>query len=301
MSDLVSVIVPVYNDKNYIDKCINCIINQTYENIELLLVVDGATDGTYEICKEYAKKDNRVKVYYKENSGTAETRNYGLSKANGKYICFMDTDDYATNDFIEVLYKGIKETKADISTVRLKEVDENSSFSTDTYRKNEYEILNKEEAIAHLFDDELYGNFVWNKMFNKKLFYEVKFKKIVKIEDLGVMYLIFDKANYVCTNKSQLYFYVQRKKSQLHKKELKIFTTKINVMYERFEYVKNKYPNIVENYVEYAKALIECYPFVFYKKDLNKKCHKDLNDIWDKASFYLTNKEKRKAKLFGLI
>ena len=300
MSDLISVIVPVYNDRKYIDKCINCILSQTYRNIELLLIVDGATDGSEEVCRSYEKKDERVRVIVKENGGTADTRNRGLDEAKGDYIAFMDTDDYASESYLEVLYNGISNSGADISAIGLQEVSEFDQIITNAHIYDEYIILDKEEAIRNLFNDDLYGNFVWNKMYRKKLFDNVRFKKVYKIEDLAVMYLIFDQINFLCYNRSKLYFYAQRQKSQLHKKELSIFTIKLNIVRERYEYIKNKYPNILDNYVDYAQTIIECYPYIFYKKDLREIMKKDMKDLLPFVKDHLSEKEKRKISLYRL-
>ena len=100
---LVSVIVPVYNAEKYLSRCIDSILAQTYTNFELLLINDGSKDNSGKICDEYAEKDNRIRVYHKENGGVSSARNYGLDKAVGKYICFVDADDWVNKDYLEKL------------------------------------------------------------------------------------------------------------------------------------------------------------------------------------------------------
>ena len=105
--DLVSVIVPVYNTEKYIGECIESILHQTYKNIELVLVNDGSTDGSLEICERYGQIDQRIRVISKTNSGASDARNLGMCTASGQYICFVDSDDMLKSKCIEVLYNGI--------------------------------------------------------------------------------------------------------------------------------------------------------------------------------------------------
>lgn len=297
---LVSIIVPVYNDQNYIKRCIDSVLNQTFKNFELLLIVDGANDNSENICRQYASKDNRIRVYIKQNGGTADTRNYGLDKSEGKYIAFLDTDDYVADTYLEVLYKGISEYDADIAAVKYVEKDEGK---TNFISKKEegYSIFDNHEGMRNIFHDEIYGNFVWNKMYKKEMFNDIKFVKVPKIEDMATMYLIFDKAKKTVFNSSELYFYVQRLSSQLHKREFKIFTNKLLVIRERYYYLLPKYPNIEENYKEYAQAIVECYPFNLKNKELIQNIRKDFKTLYPRVKNALNKKEKLKAFMYGLI
>lgn len=114
MEELISVIVPVYNVEKYIDKCINSIINQTYKNLEIILVDDGSPDNCGNICDEYSKKDNRIIVIHKENGGVSSARNIGIKNAKGKWITFVDSDDWIENDYVEKLSKIGIQNKAEV-------------------------------------------------------------------------------------------------------------------------------------------------------------------------------------------
>lgn len=114
MNDKISVIIPVYNVERYLRECVDSIINQTYKNLEIILVNDGSTDESGRICNEYAKQDNRIKVYHKENGGASCSRNYGLAKATGELITFVDSDDWVVEDYVEILYKEQQKADADI-------------------------------------------------------------------------------------------------------------------------------------------------------------------------------------------
>ena len=113
-NDLISIIVPVYNVEKYIVRCLESILSQTYKNIEVIIVNDGSVDKSGEICERYAKKDNRIKLINKSNGGLSDARNKGIDQANGIYITFVDSDDYISQNYVEILYKLIKENNADI-------------------------------------------------------------------------------------------------------------------------------------------------------------------------------------------
>ena len=110
----ISIIVPVYNVERYIKRCLDSLVNQTMTDIEILIINDETPDNSMEICKEFAKVDSRVKIFSKKNEGLGLTRNYGIERAKGEYICFVDSDDYVTNDMCEVLYNAAKQHRADI-------------------------------------------------------------------------------------------------------------------------------------------------------------------------------------------
>lgn len=113
----ISIIIPVYNVKKYLNDCIQSVINQTYNNLEIILIDDGSTDGSGDYCDEIAKKDSRIFVYHKTNGGLSEARNVGIKISTGKYITFIDSDDYIENLYIETLYNSLIEYKADIAIV----------------------------------------------------------------------------------------------------------------------------------------------------------------------------------------
>ena len=127
---LVSVIVPIYNSGKYLDKCIDSIVNQTYKNLEIILVDDGSTDNAPEICDEWAKKDERIKVIHQENGGVSKARNVGLDNVTGEYISFVDSDDYVVRNYIDFLYYNLHAYGADISMGKQKVTYPNMSFST---------------------------------------------------------------------------------------------------------------------------------------------------------------------------
>ena len=147
MDELISVIIPVYKAERYVEKCIDSIINQSYQNLEIILVDDGSPDNCGRICDEYAKKDNRIIVIHKKNEGVAEARNSGLDKASGNCIAFIDADDWIEKEYFEEMFKQLKEQKADVVLCaynrvtgsrieKINEKGENISFNTQEYLIN---------------------------------------------------------------------------------------------------------------------------------------------------------------------
>ena len=114
MKNKITIIVPVYNSENYIRRCVDSVLRQSFEDFELLLINDGSTDGSLKILREYEKSDKRIRVINQENMGVAKTRNKGIKLASGKYIMFIDNDDYIENDYINKYYNSIKDTDYDI-------------------------------------------------------------------------------------------------------------------------------------------------------------------------------------------
>ena len=115
--DLISIIVPIYNVEQYLNRCIESLVNQTYTNLEILLIDDGSTDNSGKLAEKWISNDQRIKVYHKKNGGLSDARNYGIKYAKGKYLSFVDSDDYVDMRFIEILYKTCIETNTKIATI----------------------------------------------------------------------------------------------------------------------------------------------------------------------------------------
>lgn len=207
---LISVIVPIYNVECYLKICIDSIVNQTYSNLEIVLVDDGSPDRCPEICDEYAKKDNRVKVIHQDNGGLAHARNVGIANSNGEYLTFVDSDDYVSNDYVENLYKGIAELGADISIASF------YAFKRDvacrqTSGSFAIEEISKEKAISCYcsINAECSMPFIsaCNKIYRRSLFYEIEFPKGKLYEDAFTTYKLIDGAKKIVYSTTKLYYY----------------------------------------------------------------------------------------------
>ena len=169
---MISIIVPVYNVDKYIERCIQSIINQTYKNLEIILIDDGSTDKSGAICDKYSKIDNRINVIHKKNGGLSEARNVGLDIARGDYIGFVDSDDYIHPQMYELLYKNLIGTSADISIIKHIRKEEELGLG-DINSKKVYSNL---EAIENILKKDS-GIFIasCNKLYKK----ETKWTKFI--------------------------------------------------------------------------------------------------------------------------
>lgn len=194
---LISVIVPVYNQEKYLDKCINSILNQTYKDIEIIIINDGSTDTSGEICDNYALRYSNVKVFHQKNQGLSMARNNGLKKANGKYISFIDSDDHIDIDMYEVLIKFMIEYDLDIINCNFH--DKSPEFNIN----GEFAILNKAEAVEKALK-EIYIT-ATNKLYKKDILSENPFIKGFYYEDVGSMYKIYTNINKLGIINKRLY------------------------------------------------------------------------------------------------
>lgn len=128
MSPLISVVIPVYNIEKYLERCVKSVCDQTYQNIEILLVNDGSTDSSGELCEKLAQQDNRIRVFHKENGGSSSARNLGISQAKGEYIGFVDSDDYISENMYEILLSAIREYQVQIAQIGRDEIDEQGNY-----------------------------------------------------------------------------------------------------------------------------------------------------------------------------
>lgn len=211
---MISVIVPVYNVEKYLARCVDSIINQTYKDYELLLIDDGSTDNSGVICDQYAKSDNRIRVFHKKNGGLSDARNYGLDRVNGEYITFIDSDDFVGADYLSYLYTMITERKADISIVSMmRTTSTEKSFCSSTHRCVEYM---GDAALAAMIREKEFNESACAKLYKKELFDDIRYPKGKLFEDLlTVPFLI--KSDTICVYSTIiLYYYYQRESSIMH-------------------------------------------------------------------------------------
>lgn len=207
MDELVSLIVPVYKVEKYLNRCVESITHQTYQNIEIILVDDGSPDSCPEICDDWVQKDNRIKVIHKENGGLSDARNVGLKASVGDYICFIDSDDWISESFVQELAKALCEG-ADIAECATRLFDEQDN--TLLIRGLNNCMLDQNEAIKRLvLEDGVYQT-VWNKMYKKYLIQDIPFVIGKYHEDDFWTWKIFCKAHNITICEKPLYNYLQR-------------------------------------------------------------------------------------------
>ena len=205
MRALISIIIPVYKVENYLKECIDSVLGQTYENLEIILVDDGSPDSCPKICDDYARLDSRIKVIHKVNGGLSSARNVGLDIFNGDYVQFVDSDDVIDCNMVKNLYETIISTKADICCCKYyKAKTENKNFKSDKYN---IEIFNNKEILEDLYCNKLQNVICCNKLFDKKLFQQIRFPLGKICEDIFTTYKIFYKASKIAKISYIGYFY----------------------------------------------------------------------------------------------
>jgi glycosyltransferase involved in cell wall biosynthesis len=293
---LISVIVPVYNVEKYLEKCVNSIINQTYNNLEIILVDDGSKDNSGKLCDEFSKKDFRIKVIHKENGGLSDARNAGLEVASGEYISFIDSDDFIDLDFYEYLYLLQKENNADIAECNFIKVYEEKIDTFEFPRKKEEAIL-KTDGVGALFlfmsdDDEISTNsvVVWNKLYKKKLFDNIRFPVGKTHEDQFTTYKILAEAKSFVTSNQIKYGYFQRTNSIVNKK----FNKKRFDTFEAFDkfleyYDFMGYDEFKEKILRrYIKTAINFVPLLSTSDEAEKmELKESLRDIFENKYNYI--------------
>lgn len=278
-ADLVSVIVPVYNVENYIEKCLDSIINQTYENLEIIVVNDGSGDHSYEICKKY-ENDKRVQLYSKENGGLSSARNYGIEKASGKYIMFVDSDDYLARDMVEYMLNMLNKENCEISICnRIYKYEDNTEYLR-FKDNNQIKIMDNEQGMRMLLSFKYFDMAAWAKLYERTLFDNIKFPEGKLCEDYYIMYKLFLGSRRICYSSKPLYFYMQRAGSITKKN--KNLDDYIWAAKEQMEYIEKEYPNlIVDGKAAYALSFLTVYNKYYenggnIKKELVKEYRKNV-------------------------
>lgn len=213
----VSVVVPVYNVELYLEKCINSILKQTYSDFEILLIDDGSTDHSGELCDRFAVLDKRIRVIHQKNEGLAEVRNIGIKNAKGSYILFVDSDDWIDQITIEKCLSIIEKYNADIVCFRfIKEYCDKTHKENKSYAGDDIKILNKKEALELLFYPKYVDTITCNKFVKREMFEGVIYPKGKLHEDLFTTYKFVANAETIVCISDELYHYYQNPQSIGH-------------------------------------------------------------------------------------
>lgn len=210
---LVSVIVPVYNVSEYVERCINSIIRQNYSNIEVILVDDGSTDNSGAICDDFAQKDNRIRVIHKENGGLSDARNVALEIIEGEWVTFIDSDDWVCVDYIESLLTAAIESEADIAIAMYKSVENETNQVVRKVENCSGRLLDNEAAVKALLYQKQFTTAACCKLYRSEFWSDVRFPVGKLYEDVETIYRIFAKAKRAVFLQQVLYFYFQRQGS----------------------------------------------------------------------------------------
>lgn len=244
MSDLplISVIVPVYNVEKYLDKCIQSIADQTYRNLEIILVDDGSPDRCGAICDEWAARDSRIKVIHKRNAGSGAARNSGLDIARGELIGMVDSDDYIAPQMYEHLY-SLMENGADIAECAITET-ENDDLILDDASVCETQLFSKEEAMRVHIRDELFRQTPPNKLYRRHTLQNVRFPVGTLIDDEFWTYRVIGNAEKLVHSSCCMYAYRQQQGSAMHRPYSIRRLDGLQAKLQRWEYLKEQMPQL---------------------------------------------------------
>lgn len=240
----ISVIIPIYNVEKYLSVCLESVINQSYQNLEIILVDDGSTDACPKICDEYAAKDNRIKLIHKKNGGLSDARNIGVKHATGNLISFVDSDDVIALDFYEKLINILEENDADIVECGFRKFynEKELSFVTKKYQQA-VELFETEIAIEQIFTG-LLSVVVWNKLYKKQIVDCLEFPINRINEDEFWTYKVFAKAKKIVKIQEELYYYRQQPESIIGKQYSIRRLDGLQAQEERIWYMKDNFPRL---------------------------------------------------------
>lgn len=230
MQALVSIVVPVYNMEKYLDRCIGSILDQTYSRIELILVDDGSTDRSAQMCDEYSNKDCRVKVLHQKNRGQGAARNAGIDIAEGEYLGFADSDDQIVPDMIEFFTDIMQKHSADIAIGKM------FRDAEEPQPPLEYHVMNKDEFYPLLLTDSI-SSHPCNKLFKKSLWEGIRYPERNSVDDMMIMPLLFDRSKTVVDTNKNVYLYFYNREDSVSNNPKTLYTN----TFERFIAFKKRY------------------------------------------------------------
>ena len=299
----VSVIVPVYNVEKYIEKCLDSLVNQTLKEIEIIVVNDGTPDNSQKIIDKYAKKYQNVKSYIKENGGLSDARNYGLKKASGEYIAFLDSDDYVSTDMYQKMYEKAVSGNFDMVVCDLNYVYEFSDEVKRAYSNIKNDTTNIKNAMINIYPA------AWNKIFKKKLFKTgIEFKKGVWFEDVEFIYRLLPHIKTIGVVNEPFNQYLQREGSITNSIDKRIYHYIDNwngiVEYYKENDLYEKYYNELEYcYVRYLYATFIKQASKYNYEDYQLAVEKAITNVKQNFPKYRKNKYfyKNKKGIYLLV
>lgn len=264
MNYKISVIIPVYNVEEYLRRCLDSVINQTYKNLEIICINDGSKDKSGNICDEYSDKDKRIIVIHKTNGGLSSARNEGLQICTGDYISFIDSDDWIEEDFYEFVIKNVADE--DLMVFDYYIAKSNTEKEIKKYGNKICEI-NKEKCLIDLSRAKLESH-VWDKIYKSLIFKDMRFPENRNYEDQAIMHLIIDKSKKIKYFNESFYNYFQNPKSIVHTINHKNYRDFLYVNILRGRFLKERYPLAYEYHLNYVYSGIAKLCWV-YQTDKN--------------------------------
>ncbi len=248
--DLISVIVPIYNTADFLERCVNSLTNQTYKELEIILVDDESTDNSPKICDELAAKDSRIKVIHKKNGGVSAARNSGIDICKGKYISFVDSDDFVNENLYTRLHEEITKAQVDMVCVSYQDVDENGKeFNRNVFKGVElkYDEVYTGEQYAPLIFRDLAMTLVWDKLYKRELIGDTRFQVGITSEEIVFITTIINSDSKMMFIKDKLYYYTTRQNSITAGFNEKFYCDRIKNVFEASNLLNSKFKNVEED------------------------------------------------------
>lgn len=296
--DLISIIIPVYKVEKYLEKCLQSVIHQTYQNLQIIVIDDGSPDNCGKICDQYAKLDSRIEVIHKENEGLSAARNLGISKAKGKYIGFVDSDDWISEHMYEHMHQIITEKKADVCICNFYNVIENENKIKNANKGiQEY---NKLQILKEVLLDKKIQSYAWNKLYKRELFKDIEYPVGKKYEDIGTTFYILEKCSKIAVSGSPEYYYITRGDSIVNNNTEGTVIDYISLISDRYDYIDKKYKELKKyNDFYITKTLITAYTDAYHLKNNSEEFLKILNNFFNKVKDIFKNNEEDILTLFS--
>lgn len=244
--DLISVIVPVYKVEEYLDRCVQSIVDQTYRNLEIILVDDGSPDNCGAMCDAWAEKDSRIKVIHKENGGLSDARNVGMAIATGEYTSFVDGDDYIAPEMYQLLFEGMLKDGSDIAACGVEMVFEDGTPSRMLTKEGNC-VLDTQAAMEAVVNESWLKQPVWYKLYRTELVRDILFPVGKYHEDVFWSYQAIARARKVSVFDTPCYFYVQRSGSIMGEGYSLKRLDGIEAKLQRLEFLEKEFPELVKS------------------------------------------------------
>ena len=296
--DLISIIIPVYKVEKYLEKCLQSVIHQTYQNLQIIIIDDGSPDNCGKICDQYAKLDSRIEVIHKENQGLSAARNLGISKAKGKYIGFVDSDDWISEHMYEHMHQIITEKKADVCICNFYNVIENENKIKNANKGiQEY---NKLQILKEVLLDKKIQSYAWNKLYKRELFNEVQYPVGKKYEDIGTTFYVLEQCDKIVVTGEPEYYYFNRADSIVNHNTEQTILDYMELVNNRYDYIEKRYKEL-KKYNEYylAKILLTAYSDASGLENIGEPLKRELNQMHKKVKGIVQENEKEIYSFFG--
>lgn len=267
--ELISIVVPVYNVEDYVERCAKSIFNQSYSNLEIIFIDDGSTDSSGKICDTF-EKDKRVTVIHKENGGLSSARNAALPYLHGNYVTFIDSDDWVEPNFVKLMHDNAVKYKAEISAVGYFIAPEKKQAYSYFGKDVSCKVMSNKEALSTFLLHDGLGVTVWGKLYKTSLWDTVKCPEGKLHEDQYTTYKLLDLANRIVFDKHPMYYYYERSNSIGHSAFSNRSYDLYNGIHEEYNFISKKYPDVIDD----AKLERDIWEVVF----VNMMLRSDIKD-----------------------